>query len=177
MPKGAGKPEVAVDRIQELVDRGAQISGLLSMGREEVEKGAMPQIMKQFGPDASREDLRVMASSTVLGVGGYDDTEAEIYEIPEVREFFRQQNKQWAPWIFLGSVWTADFMAIALACLPRVTCWRKDGEIFVEWTKEDMSAFVNLSVQTTALLHVRAGIDRNEGCAKLQATAAYLGIS
>lgn len=177
MPFGAGKAEVAQQKMEKLlVEDNAPISGMIIFARPEIEAGHQPGLMERLGPEAPPNDLHVIAGSTLLTVGGYSETEAEIYEIPACRKFFQSQTVTWAPWLFAGSIWTADLMAVVLTCLPRVTCLRRGADLFVRWESDDIQEFFEKSLPTAAWLHSRAGIRKEKGCAMLKASAAYLGL-
>jgi len=155
----------------------APIVGTLILNRSEVEKGDMPIITQVLGPRTPPLLLRKMAGSLIIAIKGYADTDSEIYEIPELRNYLRTKSELWSPWLFTGSIFSPDLMALVLACLPSITCWRCHGEIYVRWNNAEMKEFLRKSLPTAAWLHARAGIGVKEGSTLLKATAAYLGIS
>lgn len=172
MPIGAGKAEVALNHAISCPD----LSGMLVLHRHDIETGRIPGLQSQFGPDADPRDLSILAGSTLIVLEGYSDDDREIYEIPEIRAYFQNQNAKWSPWLFAGSIFTADLFAIVLACLPSVSCWRHDDELFVRWHAEEMEAFLQKSLPAAAWLHNRAGVKKERGCALLKAAAAYIGL-
>ena len=176
MPGGAGKSEMAIENVPQLIEKNAPISGMIILHREEIETGDQPGLMERPGPLALAQDLSVIAGSTILAVDGYADSTREIYEIPEVREYFKVQNQQWSPWVFAGSVWTADLFAIVLSCLPSVIICRHRDELTVRWDTKEMHAFFESCLPAAAMLHSRAGISNEEGYSMLKATAGYLGL-
>lgn len=177
MPLGAGKAEVALEKIaKSLLEKDALISGMIVLHRSEIEAGDLHGLLERLGPETPPKDLNVIAASTLLAVEGYVDTDAEIYEIPACREFYQRKCEKWTPWLFAGSIWTADLMAIVLACLPRVICIRRGADLVVRWEAEDMQAFLQKSLPTAAWLHHRAGIGKEDGCSLLMASAAYVGL-
>jgi hypothetical protein len=175
MPKGAGKAEMSLDRICLDSGENCPISGMLVFSLDGAEPGGIGEIQRLVSQTAP-EDLRIMAGSSILAVRGFEDTEAEIYEIPEVRAFFKEQNQTCSPWLFAGTVSTADLLAIVLACLPTVFCWRQGDDLFVRWEESEMRAFLNKALPTAAFLCHRAGIGKEEGRALLKAAAAYIGL-
>lgn len=177
MPVGAGKAEITLPKIEKLLASGAHISGMLVLRGQDLAGSMSSEIMNQLGPDAPSENLREMAGATVITLAEFADREEEIYEIPEVRDFFQRQNKIWSPWLFAGTIFTPDLFAVVLAGLPSLTCCRRDGHLHVEWEEEDMQAFLHQSLPAAAKLHKRAGIKNEKGCALLSASAAYLGLS
>jgi hypothetical protein len=176
MPVGAGKSEIAIKNVPRLMEKSAPVSGMIILHREEIEAGDQPGLMERLGPLAPAQDLSVIAGSTILALDGYADSPREIYEIPEVRHYFKVQNQQWSPWVFAGSVWTADLFAIVLACLPSVIICRHGDELTVRWDTKEMHAFFERSLPTAAMLHSRADISNEEGYSMLKATAGYLGL-
>jgi len=172
MPLGAGKAEVA---LKHAISR-PELSGMLILHRSEIETGWIPGLQSQLGPEADPQDLSILAGSTIITIEGYIDDDREIYEIPEIRDYFKSQNSVWAPWLFAGTIFTADLFAIVLACLPTITCCRRNGRLHVKWLEEEMLAFLKQSLPTAAWLHDRAGIKKERGCAQLMAAAAYIGL-
>lgn len=176
IPSGAGKTEVAFKRLQSSDGDPEGVNRMLVLPRWTIEAGFASVIDHTLGADAPGEGLREMAGATLVTVAGYGDCDEELFEIPEVREFFRQQNERWAPWVFAGSIFTADLFAIALASLPSVVSWRRGDELHVRWREEEMTKFFLGSVRVAGCLHSRAGIGWDEGIAMLAAVAAYLGL-
>lgn len=173
MPPGAGKTEVA---LKHAISR-PELSGMLILHRSEIETGWIPGLQSQLGPEADPQDLSILAGSTIITIEGYIDDDREIYEIPEIRGYFKRQNKIWAPWLFAGTIFTADLFAIVLACLPTITCCRRNGHLHIKWVEEEMLAFLQKSLPAAAVLHSRAGIKKEKGCAQLKAAAAYVGLA
>lgn len=177
MPIGAGKAEIALPKTEQLIAGGAPVSGMLVLRGQDLAGSMSAEIMTRLGPQAPPENLQEMAGATIITLAEFDDHEEEIYEIPEIREFFQRQNKIWSPWLFAGSIFTADLFAVVLASLSTITCCRRDGQLHVEWVEEEMRAFLHQSLSAAAKLHRRAGIGKEKGCALLSASAAYLGLS
>jgi len=176
MPIGSGKAEIALPKTEQLIADGAPVSGMLVLRGQDLAGSMRSEIMSQLGPYAPPENLQEMAGATIITLAEFDDHEEEIYEIPEVRDFFQRQNKIWSPWLFAGTIFTADLFAIVLASLPTITCCRRDGHLRVEWQEEEMQAFLHQALPAAAKLHRRAGIGKENGCALLSASAAYLGL-
>lgn len=176
IPMGAGKTEFSLSRLERFPDPTEFLDGMLVFSRSMIEAGDVSAVITQLGPNARPHYLKAMAGATILTVEGYAEDESEIYEIPAVRKYFCELSGKWSPWLFAGSIFTADLFAITLACLPSVTCRRANGELTVSWNREEMEAFLKQSLPTAAWLHNRAGVDKQEGCAMLKAAAAYLGL-
>lgn len=176
MPPGAGKAEITLTKVDDLLADGARVTGMLVLRGQDLAGSMRPEIMRQLGPDASPENLQEMAGATIITLAEFNDREEEIYEIPEIREFFRKQNEDWAPWVFAGSVWTPDLFAICLACLPSLIVRRHGEDIEVSWDEKEMHSFFDSCLPAAAMLHSRAGISNEEGYSMLKATAGYLGL-
>jgi len=176
MPIGTGKTEFSLSRIAQLPDPYEHFDGMLVFSRSMIEAGDISAVITQLGHNSNPNYLRAMAGATIITVEGYAEEDSEIYEIPAVRKYFRTLSAKWSPWLFAGTIFTADLFAIVLACLPSVTCIREDGEITVFWKLEEMEAFLRKSLPTAAWLHNRAGVVKEDGCAMLKAAAAYLGL-
>lgn len=177
MPVGAGKAEITLPKTEQLLAGGAPVSGMLVLRGQDLTGSMWSEIRRQIGPYAPPENLREMVGATIIALAEFDDREEEIYEIPEVRDFFKEQNGIWSPWLFAGTIFTPDLFAIVLACLPTITCYRHEGQLHVQWVEEQMEEFLHHSLPTAAKLHERAGIAKEKGCALLGASAAYLGLS
>ncbi len=176
MPPGAGKAEIALTKVNDLLADGARVTGMLVLRGQDLAGSMRSEISRQLGPQSPPDNLREMAGATIITLAEFDDHEEEIYEIPEVRDFFQKQNKIWAPWLFAGTIFTPDLFAIVLAGLPNVTCSRRDGHLHVEWVEEEMRAFLHRSLPAAAGLFRQAGIPKENACALLGAAAAYLGL-
>lgn len=57
-------------------------------GREEIEKLDTSRFLDEFGPQLPPSKLRKICGRTLFTVHGYDDTDAPIFEIEEVRLFY-----------------------------------------------------------------------------------------
>ncbi len=56
--------------------------------RSEIQNLDFSRFVASFGPHLKKVELRRLKSRILFTVYGYDDTELELFEIPEVRRFY-----------------------------------------------------------------------------------------
>jgi len=144
--------------------------------REEIEAGDLKRLLTTFDPRHSQSQLRPLCGRVHYTISGYDQVEEEIFEIPEVRNFYRLAHEAWPHWLYGADVSSDCLRAIAFSSIPNLFVRRSPGEVHVEVAAADLQQFFNASLPAAALLHHRAGIPKKQGVRNLQFVAAYLGI-
>ena len=185
---GVAKTEVELRRLEK-VNAGnrdrtpalgtAKDPGIMYMiTREEIEASDYTRFLADFGPAVGKERLCQIAGRVSFTVQGYEDREEEIFEIPEIREYFQLAHKRWPCWLFAADVRTACLHAITLCVLQKIDIIRAPGTGInqVQSSLEDLKAFFEESLRVTAIMDSRAGISRKLGAKRIEALAEYLGI-
>jgi len=144
--------------------------------REEVERLDVSRFIASFSPRLPRTDLRRLRGRIVFTVDGYDDTSDQLFEIPEVRDYYAHVHRVWPSWLFTACLSSPCLRVIALSVLPRVSIVRAQNVCRIQISELDLHAFFLHSLPAAALLHRRAGISKKNGAKHLQSVAKYLGI-
>src|SRR5437870_2320009 len=91
------------------------------VGREEVEACNATEVLKTLNKlTANKVTVLKFMGKVSIGVHGYDDDLRELFEIPEVRLFFRELDQQFPFWFFFLSTATGALTLLALL-LCRIT--------------------------------------------------------
>ncbi len=185
---GIGKTEVELRRIAEEVSgRGWRKPAKASLGdpgiiyvitREEIEALDLKRFLANFGPRVSVKRLRQIAGRISFTVHGYEDREEEIFEIPEVREYFRIAHKRWPCWLFTADVRTACFHSVILSVLPNLNIMRvpATGINQAQTSFKDLETFFKESLVASALMEAKAGISMDTVEKRIEALMAYVGL-
>ncbi|CSB18759.1 Uncharacterised protein [Vibrio cholerae] len=98
--------------INSAMDEQSDISFVLS--KEEVEELDLSGINQMMERYFRTKDLLISnRNKTVFWIFGYDDDSRELYEIPEVRRWFKFTLEQGVPWFYLLDV-GADHMSLPI---------------------------------------------------------------
>ena len=134
--------------------------------RDEIEAGNYSRFVNSWGfqnlPQGA--GLRSCLNRFAFRVRGYEDHPREIYEISEVRSFFRSLNQEWPFWFFVCNLSAPDLQTITLCCLPRLRILRRENAPFthVEYDPGDLRGFVLKGFRGMNLLFDRAGMSKAE---------------
>lgn len=103
---------------------------VLQFDRREIEEaliGSAIDRLMSLSDDAAH--VRKLANTCQLMMSGYDDDPRELYEIPEVRAFFRRIGYEWCGWLhFLEKYGTSLQVLLSLLVDMRVE-HRDDGNV------------------------------------------------
>ena len=144
--------------------------------REEVETLDVMRFLTNFGPEQPKSRLRQSHAQIIFTITGYEDSELDLFEIPEVRRFYGLLHEIWPCWIYASSLLGTSLRALALCVIQNMTVQRTEKECRIRVAESELRAFLAQSSPVTALLHDRAGICRRHRACHLSAVAAYLGI-
>ncbi len=178
---GSGKANATFRWLAENTDKldspGKVETHLYVTGRSEIETLDFSRFVATFGPHLSRPKLRRLHGSVHFAVDGYDGTELDLFEIEEVRRFYRLLHAFWPCWLFAGSVHSSNLRTITLCILPNLTLKRTSDECRISLPQEDLATFLESCLPVSAILHHRAGMSKRSGVQHLKAVERYLGIS
>lgn len=145
--------------------------------RGEIESGDISRLLTTFSLKHTRAKLRPLCGRIHFTVGGFDNVEDELFEIPQVRSFFTQAHQAWPSWLFGADISSDCLRAIAFASIPNLIVRRTNGAVHVQCNEADLVEFFSDSLPAAALLHRRVGVPKKMGLQHMRCIAAYLGIS
>jgi hypothetical protein len=144
--------------------------------RDEVESLDTSRFLATFGPKAGRKQLRRLRANVHFTVAGYDGTDAELYEIPEVRKFYRRIHRLQPAWPFFARLDCPCLFSVFLCLMPNFTVLRSGGLLRVIAHPAECLQMLQESVEHTFRLDRAAGIPPHGTVKRLTDTARYLGI-
>lgn len=101
---------------------------LLSISRTAVENldyEPFLKLLKLENLPKGRELAKCMGRNTFT-IDGYDDDPREIWQIPEIREYFSGIEKIWSYWLFFCDIHNASFLPTVASILPNVRIVSRD---------------------------------------------------
>jgi|GEM_PF-852211 len=144
--------------------------------REEVESLDLTRFMANFGIHQPKSKLCQLRGRIIFTIHGYDETEAEIYEIPEVRRFYGAVHAVWPCWLFTACLPSASLKVIALSVVANMSIVRSGNECRTRIPGHDIKEFFLESLPAAGLLFARAGISTQHGGYYLKCVANHLGL-
>ena len=145
--------------------------------REEVERRDISRFIANFGPKQPRQKLRQLRGRIIFTVDGYDGTDDDIYEIPEVRAFYATLHAKWPCWLFAACLASPSLHVIAFSVIPNLWVIRSGNECRIRVHESELCAFFAHSLPAAALLNQRAGLSQQYGAKYLKIVARQLGIA
>ena len=145
--------------------------------REEVERRDFSRFLSNFGPKQSWQKLRQFRGRIIFTVDGYDGTDDDIYEIPEVRAFYATIHAKWPCWLFAACLASPSLHVIAFSVIPNLWVIRSGNECRIRVHHSELCAFFVRSLPAAALLNQRAGLSQQCGAQYLKIVARHLGIA
>ena len=133
LPVGAGKHGPAT--AGPLAPGPAAITGALwcewTVTREEIKSSDTRRHLASFNASLPADLLGALRNRVITLVAGYENDPREIYEIPEVRNYFAKLAREGAPLLFFAAAaYPPSLRAIAACIAERVVIRRtKGGEI------------------------------------------------
>jgi hypothetical protein len=144
--------------------------------RREVESLDTSRFLATFRPEAGAKELWRLRSNVHFAVEGYEGTDAEIFEIPEVREFYGRLHQLHPCWVYMARLDCPCLHAVALSVAPNITVCRSSQSLRVHAHPGDFGEFVLASVETLFGLDRAVGIPVEASVRSLSAAARYFGI-
>ncbi|MCX6971031.1 MAG: hypothetical protein NTV93_12900 [Verrucomicrobia bacterium] len=144
--------------------------------RREIQTRNIRRFVSTFGPEVSKRKLRRLHGRIILTVDGFDAVSEEVFEIPEVRNYYALLHRVWPCWLFISCLASASLRAIALSVIPNLDVVRSNNVCRIQIPGSDLRDFFMHSLPAAAALHHKAGIPKRYGIEYLQHVASYLGI-
>ena len=144
--------------------------------RQEVESLDLSRFMGNFGHHLSERKIGQAHGRIIYTIHGYDETDEEIYEIPEVRLFYAMAHESWPCWLYAACLASASLRVIALSIVANMWSKRSRNECRNWIPEHDLKIFFAESLPAAHLLCYRAGISRKYAAEYLKIVANHLGI-
>lgn len=126
--------------------------------RDEVENLDLARFLAVFGVYQKPSWLRRFRRRIIHVIDGYDDVDAPLFEIPEVRRFYAHVSDVWPSWIFTGSLQGTNLMVLVLCATPNLSVRRKGNQCLVRVREADVRALLTAARHALNLLGLRAGL-------------------
>jgi len=148
------------------------------ISREEIENGDISRIIGDHGPQVTKKKLRQLQNRVHFTVDGYDDDPRELFEIPEVREYYLLAHRIWGGWSYFADIRSDCLKMVACCLLNNLTAIKRDGDqcLNVRVRQDELLAWFVECLQTAAIIHARVGLTPKAGVNQLQGVANYLEI-
>jgi len=135
-------------------------------GLQEIQAGDFSRFLKAWPFHELRQGVssRSYLNQFIFRVLGFESEPRELYEIPEVRSFFRSLNEAWPFWFFVCDLRAPDLQIMTLCCLPKLSVLRRQSGALchVEFDPGDLRAFVLNGFRGMNFLFERAGMSKTE---------------
>lgn len=121
-----------------LADNSEQALIVLHISRDEIKASNFGSALERLHTMAdTRENVLLYRESLVFVVAGYDDDSREIFEIPEVRQFFTELVDEWPHWFwFLCRDGGLINLLMSLICKIKVS--RNNGMIGYKFINDNL---------------------------------------
>jgi len=102
---------------------------LFQFSRLAIEAGDFGEFLETFGLEhlPTGPALRPFFNSFGFVADGFDEDRREIYEIPEIRAFYRSFRQAWPFWFFACDLELPSLQAMTFCCLPSLRVVRREG--------------------------------------------------
>jgi hypothetical protein len=102
---------------------------IFSFSNESVRNLNFAPFLKVYGPQPlpGGARLKQMQGRLLIAVEGYDDKTGELYEFPEVRQFYRKFYEVFPYWLYFTSLETDCLKIMELSLLKSFTALKRDG--------------------------------------------------
>lgn len=177
MPKIYQADNDNIDSVLDAIrDEGSPPLVFLRFNRPEIESGvtgsAVDRLMSLS--DATRH-VRALADTCVLEVGGYDDDPRELYEIPEVRAFFRALVPEWGGWLHFLEKEHSSISVLVSLLVDMEAVERRAGKVSAHMRDPAQFRTVMLSLfNAMNLLYIEHGLTDTDALAMTDKVMAVL---
>lgn len=132
-----------------------------------------------FFQDLESQRLESLMGSVTFSVSGYDDDPRELFQIPEVRDFYQSLHRTWPCWLFFAETLSPSLLIVALCNLPTIQSKfvAGEGELSVQFNPLQMSQFMAEGLAVFWELGHKALLDDEQLRNQLIACQARLGLN
>jgi hypothetical protein len=177
LPPGAGKYGHTLNWLIETAPVSAEYphvkrpkATIYTATREEVENRDISRFMANFGPQIATDQIREYQGNILWTVDGFD-SDPELCEIPEVREYYAAIHRRWPAWLFFSDLRTACLQMVAECMIPNDGPAKRGGCVV-----QKLQSFFDHSLPPVAWFHKKLGISPKDGVTQLKHVALYLGL-
>jgi hypothetical protein len=139
---------------------------IFSFSNESVRNLNFAPFLSVYGPQKlpSGARLKQMQGRLLIAVEGYDDKTGELYEFPEVRQFYRKFYEVFPYWLYFLSLETDCLKIMELSLLKSFTALKRDGfaQVQVEYDPVELIRQVGQQFMPMNVMCERAGMTEAE---------------
>lgn len=144
--------------------------------RDEVENLDLARYLAVFGVYQKPSLLRQFRQRIFHVIDGYDDVDAPLFEIPEVRRFYAHVSAVWPSWIFTGSLHGPNLWVLAFCAVPNLLVRRAGQKCIVNAPEGAIRSLLAAARPTSTLLGLRAGLPSDAATRRMAELARYFQL-
>jgi hypothetical protein len=149
----------------------------IELSRPAIEAGDFSEFLETFGLEhlPTGPALRPFFNSFAFVADGFDEDQREIYEIPEIRAFYRSFRQAWPFWFFARDLEMPSLQALTFCCLASLRVVRRKGAPIqrVHLDQGELADFVLDNFEGMNLLFRHAGMTERENPDRSQRVFEY----
>jgi len=154
---------------------------IYEFSRTKIERGDFSHFLGAYGLDRlpTGRRLRTMMDSMVFVVDGWNHDPREVYEIPEVRRFYRQFQAAWPYWFFFCNLDQDGLKPMVYCCLENLVAVQKEKDrenIVTHPPKMEFVQFVAANLGTMNTICERAKLFDRFIYDRSKAVFEYFGL-
>ena len=136
------------------------------------------EFLTHWGPQAF-PDLQQYFDRFIFYVNGFDDDPREVFEIPEVRAFYRAFRNAWPYWLFACQLNMPFFQPLVLCCLDTLEISRSEGQKIyrVDFKPTEMRLFLSEELTKMDVICRQAGMSKDQIEQRVAMVMNYFGFS
>lgn len=177
--RGCGKANTELSRITNSTVEVPNAHSVFIIARAEVEALDFSRLRHEFSLDQPRRRLRGLLDGRVtFAVADYDGCEEELFEIPEIRQYFSELNLHFPCFLAFAATETESLRVIMAATAGQLQSFNRADQTHFEIhipTEEIIRLFLNAFPLTNAILR-NAGLSARKIRKFHEATAEHLGL-
>lgn len=170
---GSGKLNPTLRGLEENPGKKAN---LYVITRTEIEALDLSRLLADFSPENPKDKLLELCSQWHFVVSGYDKEREELFEIPEVRQFFTCATMVWPIWTFGAATTSLALWAVVLSALPTLDVRKENGVVGLSFDMMEVGRIFHKCMPVFLHLNEKAEIVEKIKMLNLSTIASYLGI-
>ena len=171
-----GKTNHELDRITKSAKPGPHFVFVIS--RNEIENRDFSRIRADLAVQQQPKELRKLIGKIILTVEGYDQCADELFEIPCVRDYFKEIHYNLPFWLALCRLDSGSLLLSALCVMGNLSVLRRNGRrtFRVRVKRGEATEFFVGGIPLSTVYHLSAGLSPRRNRQRMQAVARNLRL-